>query len=413
MTRRPGQNFRAVVSRSCGSAAGEECDRVRSDDGVATRSFRGRNGDAEHFISIAVPDQLDVGSQIKQVQDRYTAAREGLGLAPETAVFRRVFVSDVLNQAATVRNSALVKEPAESPVAVSIVEQQPLPGSKVALLAYHVESRTPLVKRRITPKHIVVEKNGLRHLWSTRLCSSDKDQSLSSAAQTRDVFYELIGTLAAQGGTLRDHCVRTWIYVKDVDVFYQGMVDSRRELFAQQGMKGDTHFIASTGIEGACAHRHDIVAMDAYSVLGLAPGQVSFLNDFDRLCATKDYNVTFERGTRVGYADRAHHFISGTASIDNAGWVVHPGNVLRQLDRALENVGALLQSGQARLEDMHYLIVYLRDPTDYGRVESYLAERFPGLPLVIVEGAVCRPEWLIEVEGVGIAADTQPDLPEF
>ena len=58
--------------------------------------------------------------------------------------------------------------------------------------------------------------------------------------------------------------------------------------------------------------------MDAYSLLGLQPEQVSYLNDFDRLCATKDYDVTFERGTRIAYADRTHHFISGTASIDTS-----------------------------------------------------------------------------------------------
>ena len=118
--------------------------------------------------------------------------------------------------------------------------------------------------------------------------------------------------------------MRTWIYVKDVDVFYQEMVAARTALFEQHGLTRDTHYIASTGIEGACAHRYDMVLMDAYSILGLQPGQVSYLNDFDLLCATKDYNVTFERGTRIAYADRAHHFISGTASIDTAGKVVHP-----------------------------------------------------------------------------------------
>ena len=53
--------------------------------------------------------------------------------------------------------------------------------------------------------------------------------------------------------------------MKDVDIFYRGMVDSRRALFDEHGLTGATHFIASTGIEGACAHRYDVVAMDAYS----------------------------------------------------------------------------------------------------------------------------------------------------
>ena len=143
------------------------------------------------------------------------------------------------------------------------------------------------------------------------------------------------------------------------------------------------------------------------------PQQVSYLNDFDRLCATKDYKVTFERGTRIAYADRTHHFISGTASIDNAGRVLHPGDVLRQLERALDNVEGLLRSGAASLADMMHFTVYVRDPTDFPRVHGYLAERFPDLPMLIVQGAVCRPEWLIEVEGVAAAAHDAPALPRF
>jgi enamine deaminase RidA (YjgF/YER057c/UK114 family) len=153
--------------------------------------------------------------------------------------------------------------------------------------------------------------------------------------------------------------------------------------------------------------------MDAYCNLDLVSDQVTYLNDFDRLCATKDYNVTFERGTRIGYADRAHYFISGTASIDNNGRVRHHGDVLRQLERALENVEALLRSGGAGLGNMTHLLVYLRDASDFYRVEASLHERFPGLPMLILRGAVCRPDWLIEVEGIGIATTDSPHLPGF
>ena len=60
-----------------------------------------------------------------------------------------------------------------------------------------------------------------------------------------------------------------------------------------------------------------------------------------------------------------------------------------------------------------HLIVYLRDPTDFGRVAGYLDERFPSLPTNIVQGAVCRPQWLIEVEGIAIAPSDAPTLPSF
>ena len=381
---------------------------------IASRSFRGASAGSEHFISAESPANLALGEQIEIVQERYAEAIKSLGLAPETAIFRRIFLSDVLNQAAMVRDSSLVMETPDNPVAVSIVQQPPLSGAKIALLAYHIESQGHFTKQRIAPKHMLFEKNGLRHLWSTRLCAGACDFSPSAVTvQTRKVFSDLIDTLEGLGGTLRDHCVRTWIYLKDVDVFYQGMVDSRTELFSQQGLTGDTHYISSTGIEGACAHRSDLVAMDAYSVLGLAPEQMSFLNDFEHLCATKDYNVTFERGTRVAYADRVHHFISGTASIDVAGRVVHPGDVLSQLDRALTNVDALLRSGSASVADIMHLLVYLRDPTDYASVNNYLSKRFLDLPILIVQGAVCRPEWLVEVECIAVVTNDEPNIPSF
>lgn len=387
--------------------------KVPSHDRTASRSFRAGNGDGEHHIVVEAPAGKTFDQQLRHIQSQYAEITSSLGLGPETAIFRRLFLSDVMNQAAIVRNSPLAAEDEGNPVAVSIVQQSPLAGSKIAMLAYHIATPDKLVKKRLSMKHLLVKKNGRRHLWSTRLCAGAFDAAPSSGQQTRHIFDGLIDTLSDLGGRLSAHCVRTWIYLRNVDVFYQGMVDSRRELFNSEGLRADTHYIASTGIEGACSHRYDVVSMDAYSILDLEPGQISYLNDFDRLCATKDYSVTFERGTCVAYADRAHHLISGTASIDSEGNVVHVGDVMRQLERTLENIEALLRSGGARLSDMMHFIVYLRDSADYARINDRLREQFPDLPMVIVQGAVCRPEWLIEIEGIAAAVNQDPALPPF
>jgi enamine deaminase RidA (YjgF/YER057c/UK114 family) len=288
-----------------------------------------------------------------------------------------------------------------------------LPGSKIALLAYHMKGAEPLVKKRLSSKHLFVQQKGQRHLWSTRLCTCDTELTNSSEKQTDAIFDDLIQALTGQGANLCDHCVRTWIYMKDVDTFYKGMVDSRRDLFNKHGLTANSHYISSTGIQGACSHRHDLVSMDAYSNLDLVPGQMTYLNDFEYLCPTKDYNVTFERGTRVAYNDRAHLFISGTASIDKIGDVVHPGDVLLQLNRALDNTDVLLRSGSATLYDLMYLFVYLRDIADYKRINEALRKRFPDLPILIVQGPVCRPDWLIEIEGIAVTGNYQPNLPSY
>jgi enamine deaminase RidA (YjgF/YER057c/UK114 family) len=380
---------------------------------TAIKSFRGQLGGDEHYISLTADGEGDFTSQIRKIEHRYSDALRSLDLDPETAIFRRLFVSDSMNQASLLDASALARSTVDNPVAVSLVQQPPLPGAKLALLAYHISGDQSVRKNQLSTHEILIEKKGRRHLWTTGLCSEQDTPDPSSAIQARRILSHLIESLEAHHGSLSDNCVRTWFYLKDVDVFYQGMVEARSALFSEQGLTTETHYIASTGIEGGCAHRYDVVAMDAYSNLDLVPQQMSFLNDFSRLCATKDYNVHFERGTSIAYADRTHHFISGTASIDTLGRVVHAGNVTRQTEYALGHVEALLRSGSADLSDLGHVIAYLRDPTDYARVSEILRHTIPNIPTVFVQGAVCRPQWLVELEGIAISAHEAPSLPSF
>ena len=377
------------------------------------KSFTGRAGGSEHYIVIGPAGGGDFAAQLDSVTRRYAEALQSRGLAPETAIFRRILISDVLNQAPLVHTSQLAGEKAAGPVAVSLVQQPPLPWGKIALLAYHIDGDAGIAKHRLSPHHLLVSKAGHRHLWSTGLRSGRREPGVSAFDETTSVFQQLVDALAGQGATLAGHCVRTWLYIKGVDVFYQELVDSRTRFFCRHGLTRETNYLASTGIEGACGGRYEVVAMDACSLPDLAPQQVSYLKDFSLLCATHDYDVTFERGTRIGYAERAHHFISGTASIDHRGEVVHTGDVLRQLDRALENIEGLLRSGGATLADMMHLTVYLRDATDFARVRDRLHERCAGLPVLVVQAPVCRPDWLVEVEGIAIAANDEPALPGF
>jgi enamine deaminase RidA (YjgF/YER057c/UK114 family) len=357
---------------------------------------------------IQAPGDIDFSEQLRFIEDRYRAAQREMGLGPESAILRRFFLSDILNQAAAVRQSVLACETPDNPVATTLLQQTPLPESKIAMLAYHIESPIPLKKVRLSPRHLLIEKNGNRHLWSMGLCADSYDSSHSPAEQTKNGFDDATLMLTSRGASLRDHGVRTWIYCKDVDVFYAGMVDSRRALFAQQEMNGDTHYIASTAIEGGPAHKNGLVAIDIYSQLDLAPGQVTYLYDSNYLPA-RNHQVAFEYGTKIDYRDRAHLFPSGTGSVDPSLKILHVGDVMRQLDRALENIEALLRAGKAGLQDLTHMIVYLRDPTDYKRVARCLDERFAELPKIIVQAPVCNPDWLVEIETSAIIAN-KPDL---
>lgn len=378
------------------------------------KAFCGGAGANEYVFTVEAPAGLAWPEQVAAVERTYDAMLHARGLSRNSAVFRRIFLSDSLNQSPAVLACGLASVPAASPVAVSIVQQPPLSGAKIAMLAYHIDG--PIEKKRLSDRHLLVRRSGCRHVWSTSLRARQVGvaaTAVEAGTGTQDAFADLISALAGQGATLRDHCVRTWIYMTDVDLFYAGMVAARTRLFEQNGLGRTGHTIASTGIEGGGLRHGDIVTMDAYSIADLTPGQIHYLNDFEHMCRSNDYAVTFERGTRISYADRAHLLISGTASIDKVGQVLHIGNVVAQLHRAVENVEALLHAGGARLSDMLYWIVYVRDASDYPLVKAAWSEYAADVPAVFVRGAVCRPQWLIEIEGVAAIPNTDPELPVF
>ena len=62
---------------------------------------------------------------------------------------------------------------------------------------------------------------------------------------------------------------------------------------------------------------------------------------------------------------------------------------------------------------MAYVIAYVRNAHDRQRVERVLGEELgKHTPLVFTEAAVCRPAWLMELEGLAIIPDKN-DFPPF
>lgn len=328
---------------------------------------------------------------VRQAVDRILYEKEPLGFRP---VFMRYYLSDAVNQA------PLLAEPTE-PVAMSIVEQPPLNGTKIALWLYMVTD----ADNELSDGGLILSRHGgYCHVWS----AGNGIPDFGSETATMTLLDDYAIRLENLGIRFTDSCVRTWFFVQDVDVNYSGVVKGRNSVFKSMGLTPDTHFIASTGIGGRHKDHRVRVQLDAYAVGGLEPGQLGYLYAPDHLNSTCEYGVAFERGATVDYGDRRHIFISGTASIDNKGRVVHPGDVEKQTDRMLENVGALLTEGGATFRDVSQMTIYLRDPADYTTVDCIFAERFPHTPRVIVLAPVCRPGWLIEMECMAATAAVNP-----
>jgi len=373
--------------------------------------FTGTGGVAEYHITVTPERRGGIETQLDLVRRGYALALESVGLDMDTAIVRRFFCSDLPNQFHALEARAFSNPRSEqSPCAVSWVRQPPAPPAKVALWACHVsDPRGSLTKRR-EGGSLTLDRGELRHHWTAGLAHPG---ATSSHEQTQAVLGEYEGFLRERGLTLTDHVVRTWFFVQNIDANYAGLVAARRDLFTARGLTPDTHYIASTGIEGGHFDVATKVMMDAYAISGLRPAQVEHLSALDHMSPTHVYGVTFERAVALSYRDRRHVLISGTASIDREGRILHPGNVARQLDRALENVEALLKPVGGGLSDMCHWLVYVRDSGDYALARDQMRERFGDVPFVVVHAPVCRPGWLIEVEGQAILRANHRELPAY
>ena len=354
---------------------------------------------AEHHVMIHVTDKmLPFDEQLRAIDAMLTLLTEG-ELKGAKPVFKRYFLSDAHNQAPLV----MALEIDYSDYALSVIEQAPLDGTKVALWVYLQTA----VETCALPSGLYEARHGAyRHLWN----GSASNLAKNSEYQTRLLLNEYVMQLAREGCSLADNCIRTWFFVNDVDNNYPGVVKARNQVFFTQNLTDETHFIASTGIGGRQADARVASQMDNYAVDGIRSEQVRYLYAQTHLNRTSDYGVSFERGTRIDYGDRAHIFISGTASINNKGEVMYAGDVLQQTNRMCENVGALLAEAHCNFDDVCYIVVYLRDMADYPLVSRWVEEHFPDKPHVVVQASVCRPTWLVEMECMAIKAADNPQF---
>jgi len=352
---------------------------------------------------------------LDELSREYGAALEAEGLSDATVVFSRLFTSDYINQKESIDSSGLLVCLRQG--ALSVIEQKPVGGGQFSLFSYHILRHPGATFTKqiscngATPKNSITAcLDNYRLLFTANY---DNNETFDAYAQTTEIFKEMNQSINLSGMNLLDNTIRTWIYVRDIDNHYKNMVRSRKEFFSNNGLTEKTRYLASTGIEGAGSTPANLVTIDSLSIGGLVKGQIVRMEALTHLSPTILYNVTFERGLKVTFGDRSHLYISGTASINNKGDVLHVGDVEMQTRRTLENLKILLSNQGATIKDMAYLMVYIRSFQEWNMIRRVIVDEIgETIPLIAFEAKVCRPSWLFELEGVAIIPDNA-NFPPF
>lgn len=238
----------------------------------------------------------------------------------------------------------------------------------------------------------VVATRGIERAY---LCNVTGEPGDKFRAQAEAMFDRTAGVLGELGIGFRD-VVRTWIYLPDLYRHYDELNDIRTSFFAREGIE---RLPASTGIQGGTQPPGREALMDVCAVFPSPCVEIEMMHAPAMNEATA-YGSSFSRGMLVRTPTSTMAYVSGTASIDSQGRVVHEGDVPGQTHRMLDNVSALLQESGMDWSHVLRATAFLKQASFARDFEDAWSERrLPNdFPIAVCRADVCRPEWLCEIE---------------
>lgn len=421
------------LQKDAGEGASRQDPSRRPDAGLAIQKFSSRGvgysladwSDVRHVFAAAVPRR---GATLAEQADdalRIIETVNSVHGAHGTIVHQSVFVPD----------PALIEECrrairefyGEALPATTYIAQPPCEGKLIAIEAMGLAAGRSGVKiERISEQLVIARHNGMA--WTYAAPAVRPPADARAYEQGIGAFRQLERLLAGLDMRL-EHVVRTWIYQGSI-VADEGGAQRYRELnrartdaydgvpflrrLLPKGHPPDV-YPASTGIgtEGRG------LGLSAIALATNRPDVLAVPLENPRQTAAYRYGARyspqspkFSRAMAVTCGPYAMIFISGTASIKNSE-TVHPGDAAAQTRETLDNIEALISEENlsrhglpglgSTLDGIGLARVYIKRKEDYPRVREVCEERLGELPTVYALADVCRPDLLVEIEGIALS----------
>ncbi len=314
------------------------------------------------------------------------------------------------------------------PPATSFVFQPPCCGAALALEAWAIGGEGVRVEH--FGRHTLsVSFDKTRWIYCAGIRADPASQGVYQ--QARDVLETMRGELVKAGSGF-EHVVRTWFYLGAITANEAGLQRykefnrARAEFYrgiefhcsASEPNIPQAIYPASTGIG---TRGTDLVAgcvaletqrPDAFLLPLENPQQTPAYAYHPRF---SPQSPKFSRGVALVLGNYITTWVSGTASVVHS-ISRHPGDIKLQTEQTIENIERLISSENfgfhgvkhagARLKDLAKIRVYLKRPEDFATCKSICEKRFGSVPAIYAVADVCRPELLVEIEGVAFSKRT-------
>jgi enamine deaminase RidA (YjgF/YER057c/UK114 family) len=189
-------------------------------------------------------------------------------------------------------------------------------------------------------------------------------------------------------------------------------VGTGHEVSLSAGALAELEALGLRGTDGGTKGR----ATGIDPVEGRAPIAKRAISAPDALNEAFDYAKpsSFTRGIRAELPGATMLFLSGTASVDENGDTIHPGDLKAQCLRTFRNLARLLASEGASWHDVVRTTCYLRDIerdyNEFNEVRTMFMHAIGLAPLPAstgIQARLCRSDLLVEIEAIAIVPSRQ------
>jgi pSer/pThr/pTyr-binding forkhead associated (FHA) protein len=382
-------------------------------------------GDVRHVFAAAVPRR---GTTLAEQADdalRIIEAVISVHGAHGAIVQQAVFLSDpaLVDECRGIIHKFYGKDLP----ATSYIAQPPCEGKLIAIEAMGLGSgRKDAEITRISEQLVIARHSGMA--WTHCALVAPRVNRGGPYEQGISAFRQLKVLLSGVGMRM-EQVFRTWIYQGGI-VAEEGASQRYKELnrarsdefkglrfLSDRLPKGHPPKVypASTGIgtEGLGLELSAIaLATDRPDVLAVPLENPRQTPAYDYSANYGPKSPKFSRAMAVTCGNYAMIFVSGTASITGAE-TRHVGDAAAQANETLDNIAALISeenlSGHGlpglgtTLAGMGLARVYIKRKEDYSRVRAICEERLGELPTIYAVADVCRPDLLVEIEGMALS----------
>jgi enamine deaminase RidA (YjgF/YER057c/UK114 family) len=312
--------------------------------------------------------------------------------------------------------------------ATTYVPQPPCNGEMLAIEAVALAPAVSSVQLQRQGERLVIARHdGIEWLYCALGDSCLRATEAYSGAA--DALVQIRALLRGAGADF-DQVLRTWLYLGGIVAAegatqrYKELNRARDEFYRDISFLGTlarprgnrTVYPASTGIgmggrgltAGAIAvgsQRDDVTATPLEN-----PRQTAA---YDYRSAYSPNAPRFSRAMALRCGGQAALFISGTASI-TCSETRHRRDATAQTEETLDNIEALISEENlaehglpgfgAGPADLALARVYVKRQEDYAGIRAACEKRWGELPAVYVVADVCRPELLVEIEGIAFSS---------